>query len=694
MRSHRLLARGTAVPVVLLLLAVSIFATLGSGEKTAHAENAPAPWYVTVTPNQNLTDGAQVSINLQTDPTYPIYQAKAQVCRHGVAYANSDSIVPAEDFTTGGANCPSIPISSSADLVSADGDTFSTAVLPGGETFVTHVGAGVAQWNSVIDDSAQSLTCDFQNPCDLVVEVRGADVDLQTRWIPYVQTITYLADDPIAGCGGPADGMLVTGGSDRMGPAWVNLTLDQCKKSGAQHGAASGASLAGEGDAMDNFSRGDLDLAYSAVGYDAAVGLGHGTKSEPLTPRASVSVPIALNATVIAVGNGYRSSTNRKIPYSDVKITLDQATAMFAGGPFQFDAYTTDFEGLNPQFASTGLFSNTSPIKVGAYADAESTSWFMTKFFKDQRPDLWKVPDNNSFSEERGLPRPASASLGVASPSYQNALDLFSGRTLLDKAIRLRGGDEYGGIWVITDYATALLLGMTPVQIENANGVFVGPNAESMAAAVPTMKATDDGRLMPDYSSVPNIDGVQPYPLTYVEYAVAPTQKLVDTKCVERSTSQGLMATWLNYVVGDGQSKLPAGYLPLTDDLKTSAATAIAKVGSSAPTCATTTATTSPGAVEASGDSVAVTPPAAVRRVASASGTPPAAAAAAGAAASTQVLADAELASALADMGSFNDGSATSGLLAIGGLVAVFGLLVISAMATSGKLNLRRRPGK
>ena len=246
----------------------------------------------------------------------------------------------------------------------------------------------------------------------------------------------------------------------------------------------------------------------------------------------------------------------------------------------------------------------------------------------------------------------------------------------------------------MTDYATALLLGMTPVQIENANGVFVGPTAESMAAAVPTMKKTDDGRLMPDFSSVPNIDGVQPYPLTYVEYAVAPTQKLVDSKCVERAKSQGLMSTWLNYVAGDGQSKLPAGYLPLTDDLKTTAATAIAKVGSEAPTCAAASTTAPSGSGATGGDPVTVSSPAVIRRGAPASATQPVGAVAAGAAANTQVLADAELASALADMGSFNDGSATSGLLAIGGLVAVFGLLVVSAMATSGKLNLRRRSGK
>lgn len=691
MTQGRLLARATGVTLVVVLLAATLVGALGASEKSAQAENAPSPWYVSVTPNQNLTDGAQVSINLQTDVLFPIYQAKAQVCRHGVAYATGEGVLPPEDFTTGGANCPSIPISSSADLVASDGDTFTTATVPGGETFTMYVGAGVVEWNSVIDGGSKSLTCDYQNPCDLVVEVRGTDVDGHTRWIPFVQTLTYLADDPVAGCGGPSDGMIVTGSSDRFGPAWVNMTLDQCKKPGAQFGAASAASLAGEGEAMDNYSRGDLDLAYSATGYDSGVGLGLGTKSEPLAPRSSVAVPIAVNATVLAVGNGHQSATNRKIPYTDVKMTLDQVAALLAGGPFEFGPYTSDFEALNPQFATTGVYSNTSPIKVGAYANPESTSWFMTKFLKDQRPALWKVPDNNSFGEERGLPRPASAALGLASPSYQNALDLFSGRILLDKAIRQRGGDEFGGIWAITDLATATLLGMTPVQIENANGVFVAPTPESMAAAIPTMTKTDDGRLMPNYSATPSIDGVQPYPLTFVEYAIAPTQKLADAKCVERSNSQVIMKSWLDYVVGDGQAKLPAGYFPLDADLKSVAAAAIAKVGSEAPACATSSA--APPSAPNGGDTSVNAPTVMSRGITSSRPAGATAATAGAGATTTQEVADAELASAIAGMGSFEDPSSDSTLLAIAGIVAVFGLLVVSAMATSGRLNLRRRTG-
>jgi len=166
-----------------------------------------------------------------------------------------------------------------------------------------------------------------------------------------------------------------------------------------------------------------------------------------------------------------------------------------------------------------------------------------------------------------------------------------------------------------------------------------------------------------------------------------PKAPLVDKSCAPRSGSQALMNNWLKYVVNEGQSNLPSGLQPLTDDLKAAATAAIAQVGTGANTC------TPPAALSSSGSGT-VEPPASPRVVARAAAKSTNAAVVGVTAANTQVLADAELASALADMGSFDDGSAMSGLLAIGGLVAVFGLLVVSAMATSGKLNLRGRSGK
>ena len=251
-------------------------------------------------------------------------------------------------------------------------------------------------------------------------------------------------------------------------------------------------------------------------------------------------------------------------------------------------------------------------------------------------------------------------------------------------------------MWAVTDSATANALAMTPVQISyDSNGTnFVGPTQNAMNAALTTMTPTVDGRLMPDPtkfvdSSGPDVDGQLAYPMTYVEYAIVPKAPLVDDSCNPRSGSQDVMNKWLNYVVNEGQSNLPGGMMPLTEDLKATAAAAIAQVGTGTNTC------TPPAVVSSSGAGTGtVEPPSAPKVVARAAAKSATNGVVAGAtAANTQVLADAELASALADMGSFSDGSGMSGLLAIGGLLAVFGLLVISSMVTSGKLNLPRRSG-
>jgi len=230
---------------------------------------------------------------------------------------------------------------------------------------------------------------------------------------------------------------------------------------------------------------------------------------------------------------------------------------------------------------------------------------------------------------------------------------------------------------------------MAPIKIENADGDFVGPTAETMNAAVPLMERTADGRLMPVPSMMSDSDA-EVYPMTFVVYAIAPKAALVDSACMPRSTSQKLLSDWLTYLTTDGQGSLGLGLEPLPASLQAEAAAAIAQVGTGANDC-------TPTAVSAGSDGGAIGSPTGSVVAARGAARSTAVTGAAGAGAvgpGTQVLADAELASALANMGSFSDGSAASGLLAIGGLVAVFGLLVVSAMATSGKLNLRRRSGK
>ena len=685
--------RKFAICVVALAI-VALSVTVFPQERRAGAavENFPTPWTVSVTPTKSLLDGQLITVNVKTDVSHPVSTVKAQVCRPGVSYLPSSAADPAADFDLGGANCPTIPISTSADIRIADDGPATYGATDAGYSFQMYVGIGTVTWSGIGGD--QTLTCDETSPCSLVTEVRGLDDAGDYRWIPFVSELTYQVTDPISGCGGKAADVLATASSDRMIDSWVRWALEQCHLPGAQSGAATVQSFVEESLAMESFSLGTADIAYSAVGYDEKLGFGIGTESEPITKRDYVAVPVALNSVVLAVGNGLPGPGGRKIPFSDLKMTVDEVTRLLAGGSTAISGDLAAIIDRNPQFNVSGLFAPASPITLGASAENEATSWLFTKHFDVVRPQLWKVPDDNAFGPERAMDRGAYSRLPTASPSFGGVLNLFTGRTTLDKAIKKLTKTEYGGVWAITDAATASALAMTPVQIAyDANGTdFVGPTQAAMNAAVGTMTATTDGRLMPDPSkfadsSGPVTDGQRAYPMTYVEYAIVPKAPLVDASCAPRSGSQKVMANWLNYVVNEGQANLPGGLQPLTADLKSAATAAIAQVGTGTNTCTPTGALTPGGAAVAPPTAPSVVARGAAKSAAAAGGSKSAASAA------SQDVVDAELASAIADMGSFDDGSSNDTLIAIGGLVAVFGLLVVSAMATSGRLNIRRRTG-
>ena len=115
---------------------------------------------------------------------------------------------------------------------------------------------------------------------------------------------------------------------------------------------------------------------------------------------------------------------------------------------------------------------------------------------------------------------------------------------------------------------------MTPVAMKSGAG-FVTPTPASMNAAVAAMKPDAQGMLVPDPSLATTTvaaGAVQPYPLTYVVYALVPSEPLVDARtCQLRTPSQTLLANWLKYLTGDGQALLPTGMQPLPPALLTQA---------------------------------------------------------------------------------------------------------------------------
>ena len=198
-----------------------------------------------------------------------------------------------------------------------------------------------------------------------------------------------------------------------------------------------------------------------------------------------------------------------------------------------------------------------------------------------------------------------------------------------------------------------------------------------MLSAVSSMTTATDGRLVPNYSAAA-VQNVEPYPLTFVEYAVAPLKPLVDSKCNPRATSQQLLKNWLTYVTHTGQQELPDGMEAITPAMVQTAEAQIALVGTVENSCVP-----DPSATSSGGEFGTVLPPSALT---SRFGSSAARVAPAG----STVAVDAQLASVQADMPDFVRRSVGTNVLALVGLAAVLGLLTVSAMATSGRLSLSR----
>ena len=64
------------------------------------------------------------------------------------------------------------------------------------------------------------------------------------------------------------------------------------------------------------------------------------------------------------------------------------------------------------------------------------------------------------------------------------------------------------------------------------------------------MTVEPDGRRTPD----PGATAPGAYPLTMIEYAMAPAEPLVDEACAPRPESQQVLSSWLAFLTGPGQA--------------------------------------------------------------------------------------------------------------------------------------------
>jgi hypothetical protein len=565
-------------------------APTGSGAQTP--PEAP-PVTLSVSRDSGLTDGTRIDVTAtaRSDVKVHVQERNQQgsfssmaICRAGMTYAS------VEDMRHTNGNCPAIGVTTSA---SSRAQLYPLPDGSGAKGSLV-VGVGTLEWTAGSPAGGVNtfrLTCDPDNPCLLV-----AQVNVSINGGPFTDVFAAVelhfgTDDPTTACGERDPDQPVTGGADRMRDAWVALTLGDCRASGQS--APTAYTAPGEGGAIAGFTRGTLDMAYTATGYRPVKGLTPPEDSP--VERPAVYTPVALNAAVVvAIGGQVTSSdpawpVGMPQPYTeDVRLTRAEVATLLGKGQALFgSAYATDVLTRNPQMGNSVYAFTEKYVNPMALAGPDAATYYMTSFLDAQAPDQWV----SSLTDAQGTPLPRGVVADITNtdpdPNFASALQPEFNRSQMAAIAQVsitQSVSNTGPGWALTDYETATALGLTPVAIENRSGEFVKPTPETLAAAVSGMVALPDGRLGPD----PDASASGAYPLTMVEYAMAPATPLFDDNCNVRTHTQTLLTDWLRYVTGPGQAALPAGFVPLPDGLRQQAVASVDKVGTSPAVCGVT----------------------------------------------------------------------------------------------------------
>ncbi len=609
----RRLAGGTlATAVVLLAVSGLMGATAGraTATTTPTGTGGASPYTITLAQSSGLSDGQPVPYSVtSSDPAKdPVGWVDAELCEPKIDYS-SYAVVR----TRG--NCGFSPGSSA--YTSPNGDaTQDYPGEPSGASSFPHdfvMGVGTATLYNTF-----TLDCDSTHPCDLVITVFDNQTQFNEELGGVVKAfpLTFLPTGAVDGCKGLATAAIQTVSSDRLTQAYEGWSKQACTEGGPGAGLApTQDTFVDEGGtfgAVDDFSSGNADLAYAAGGYD----LPGFTEKEG---RPYVAVPIAINAVVVSSSGGqvvpaytpkHTIPVTSTSPYTKLELTAGQAASLFGGG-YLSTAEAKAVYKENPVLKPAPVLVPYSPpgtstfIYPQAVAGTDATTVFASTYFTDLAKSDWNsgpnAPQGTPANVQRGIIS-AFATPGGKEPDF-TSLSLYSHRTDLERSALPFLGQGPDPLWVLTDRATATELGFTSASLDSGTGTtYVAPTEATMDAAVADMTPQKDGTLVPDPAKAA-ASKTPAYPLTFIEYALAPTEPLVTASCKPRTGSEQLLIQWLKFLTGKGQSNMAAGLEPLTSSLQAQAAAAIAKIGTATATgkCAppasttTTTTTTVPG---------------------------------------------------------------------------------------------------
>ncbi|HEU5450308.1 MAG TPA: phosphate ABC transporter substrate-binding protein PstS [Acidimicrobiia bacterium] len=280
--------------------------------------------------------------------------------------------------------------------------------------------------------------------------------------------------------------------------------------------------------------------------------------------------------------------------------------------------------------ADNGAAGPNLPIQVFVRSDKSGTSGVFTDYLAKAAPADWTKGKTETFPTDRGQ-------IGKAgSDGVSNAVKTAS------------GGIGYG------EHSFAVERQLPEVLVKNGAGEFKGPETAAVTAALEAAMLNPDNTLTLNYTTTK--PGV--YPLSTTSYLLVPAK-------MDPNEGDNLIS-FLNYVLGDGQSKAAGiNYAPVPDSVRRAGQTAVTRINA-------TVAQAAPAPEPVPVSAPAPAPAPAPATTAPKPAPKPAAAKPAPKPAATAATADAQAAPdpALANTGSSSTLAATlaGSLLALGGL--------------------------
>jgi len=434
-------------------------------------------------------------------------------------------------------------------------------------------GTGSAQFEVRPASNLPQLACSATNPCSILVYENDA-LPITPGGLPAAHVVIPITFAPSqADCPNITDFDVRVDGSATSASLFYAWAARICQGDGA---VVLDYTETSSTTGRENFLSGLVDIGVTALPASTEELEAHpGHRDFSYAPVATSAVVVAYNLT--------DPFTGQRV---DNLVLSPRLVARLVTNT-NIETFVRDREllNLNPtvRFPSNGI----NRILVRAERSATTnilTSWFAAdaeaqKFLAGN--DTWRVAVNPAYVGY-AYPRD-SFELVDTDPFYlprqgqkNIALRMFYG---VSPTASQSESTSIRGVIGIMDLPTAKRFGLQVAGLLVTDGSVVLPTDDAIARGIADADVTPSGVLVAD----PTPEDPLAYPMVKVDYAMVPknfdtTTKIADVRRV------------LGYAVGEGQSLLPSGYLPLPEAMRVATRTIVNAIG--APTTTTTRAPT------------------------------------------------------------------------------------------------------